>query len=124
MFYVQSVLNFGTNKKSNIELVNHDQAKKFLKTYNNNPWIPVPVATMNDNQLIILIDTTTMTGTFTLDLTYIKYPEQLDYTVLTELTELPNYVYNEVVSTAVALALDNIESKRIETKVQLNTITE
>lgn len=123
MFYIQSVLVFGT-KKANIDLITHEQSKKFLKTYNNNPWIPEPVATLHDDKLTIFIDNTTMTGTFTLELTYVKKPTKLSYTDTTEFTELPDYVYNEIVSTAVALTLDNIESKRIETKLQLNTLTE
>ena len=123
MFYIQSVLKFGS-KQVNVDLVNHEQAKRFLKTYNNNPWIPTPVATLHDNTLTVYIDTTTMTGTFTLDLTYVKEPTKFAYTNLVEFTELPEYMYNEIVSTAVALALDNIESKRTETKLELNNITE
>ena len=123
MFYVQSTLCFGT-KKAGVDLVNHDQAKRFLKTYNNNPWIATPVGTLGNDALTIFIDTVTMLSPFTLELTYVRQPNKLDYTNLTELTDAPTYVYNEVVGLAVTLALDNIESKRIETKLELNKITE
>lgn len=123
MFYIQSLLKFG-DKQVNVDLVNHEQAKRFLKTYNNNPWIPTPVATLHDDTLTVYIDTTSMTGTYKLDLTYVKEPTKFAYTNLTEFTELPEYMYNEIVSTAVALTLDNIESKRTETKLELNNITE
>lgn len=123
MFYVQSVLCFDS-KKANVDLISHEQSKKFLKTYNNDPWIPTPVGTLNNDALTIYIDTTTMLSPFTLELTYVKQPDKLDYTNLVQLTDLPEYVYNEVVGLAVVLALDNIESKRIESKVQLNTISE
>ena len=123
MFYIQSLLKFG-DKQVNVDLVNHEQAKRFLKTYNNNPWIPTPVATLHDDTLTVYIDTTSMTGTYELDLTYVKEPTKFAYTNLTEFTELPEYMYNEIVSTAVALTLDNIESKRTETKLELNNITE
>lgn len=123
MFYIQSVLVFGT-KRVNVDLVNHEQAKRFLKTYNNNPWIPTPVATIHNNMLTIYVDTTTMVGPYTLDLTYVKEPLKFSYTNLSEFIELPDYVYNEIVSTAIALALDNIESKRVGTKLELNNIIE
>lgn len=123
MFYVQSILCFD-NKKANVDLISHEQSKRFLKTYNNDPWIPTPVGTLSNDSLTIFIDTNLMLSPFTLDLTYVKQPSKLDYTDLTELTDLPDYMYNEIVGLAVTLALDNIESKRIENKLQLNAISE
>ena len=51
MFFVQAVLNFNTNK-STVDLVDHETAKRFLKTYNNDPWINTPVATLENNNLL------------------------------------------------------------------------
>ena len=122
MFFIQAILHWGT-KSAVIELVSHEIARNFTKTYNNNPWIEKPVATLQDNSLIIYIDPIEMTGTFTVDVTYVKHPILItDLPSDTGLTEVPEYVQNEIVNKAVQLALDNIESQRIQTKSQLNTL--
>ena len=122
MFFIQAILHWGT-KSAVIELVSHEIARNFTKTYNNNPWIEKPVATLQDNSLIIYIDPIEMTGTFTVDVTYVKHPTLItDLPSDTGLTEVPEYVQNEIVNKAVQLALDNIESQRIQTKSQLNTL--
>ena len=122
MFFIDAVLHWGT-KSAVIELVSHEIARNFVKTYNNNPWIEKPVATIQDNSLVIYIDPIEMTGTFTVDVTYVKHPTLItDLPSDTGLTEVPEYVQNEIVNKAVQLALDNIESQRIQTKSQLNTL--
>ena len=122
MFFIQAILHWGT-KSAVIELVSHEIARNFVKTYNNNPWIEKPVATIQDNSLVIYIDPIEMIGTFTVDVTYVKHPTLItDLPSDTGLTEVPEYVQNEIVNKAVQLALDNIESQRIQTKSQLNTL--
>ena len=124
MFFVQAVLNFNTNK-STVELVDHETAKRFLKTYNNDPWVNTPVATLENNNLLVFIDTHKMLTPYTIDITYVKYPmEIINTSGSTEITEVPEYVLYEVVNRAAAIALENIESQRTETKIQLNNIQE
>jgi hypothetical protein len=48
LFFVNAVLHFGNNQ-ANVDLVDHKTADRFRKTYNNNPWIPTPKATIADN---------------------------------------------------------------------------
>ena len=122
MFFIDAVLHWG-DKQAVVELVSHEIARNFTKTYNNNPWIEKPVATIQDNSLVIYVDPIEMTGTFTVDVTYVKHPTLItDLPSDTGLTEVPEYVQNEIVNKAVQLALDNIESQRIQTKSQLNTL--
>lgn len=122
MFFIQAILHWGT-KSAVVELVSHEIARNFVKTYNNNPWIEKPIATIQDNSLVIYIDPIEMTGTFTVDVTYVKHPTLItNLPSDTGLTEVPEYVQNEIVNKAVQLALDNIESQRIQTKSQLNTL--
>ena len=124
MFFVQAVLNFNTNK-STVDLVDHETAKRFLQTYNNDPWINTPVATLENNNLLVFIDTHKMLTPYTIDITYVKYPvEIINTNGSTEITEVPEYVLYEVVNRAAAIALENIESQRTNTKVQLNNIQE
>lgn len=126
MFFIQAVLhwvNEGTSKSSVVSLVDHETSKRFVETYNNKPWINIPVAVVENNQLIVYIDTTTMVGTYTLDITYVKHPTSIaNLPSDSGLTEIPEYVQNEIVNKAVQLALDNIESQRVQTKSQLNTL--
>lgn len=122
MFFIDAVLHWG-DKQAVIELVSHEIARNFTKTYNNNPWIEKPVATIQDNSLIIYVDPIEMTGSYTVDITYVKHPTLItDLPSETGLTEVPEYVQNEIVNKAVQLALDNIESQRVQIKSQLNTL--
>ena len=127
MFFIQAVLHWGDTAQQSaiVSLIDHATASKFIETYNNKPWIENPVATIEDNQLIVFIDTISMTGNFTLDITYVKHPTIIANLPADEgLTEVPEYVQNELVNRAVQLALDNIESQRIQTKSQLNTLVD
>ncbi len=128
LFFIQAVLHFKRDGKpttATIDLVNHENAKKFTQTYNNVPWIPNPVATIEDNSLLVYIDPILMAGDFTIDITYIKHPTLINELPSdTGLTEVPETVQNEIVNKAVQLALDNIESQRIQTKTQLNELVD
>lgn len=124
MFYVDAVLHFG-NKQSKCVLVSHQDARRFRKTYNNDPWVETPVSTIKDNQLLIYIDTHSMTQPYTVDLTYVSFPPVIDNTQSTvNIDEVPDRIIYEVINRAVAIALENIESRRVETKVQLNNLAE
>lgn len=124
MFFVDAVLHFGNNR-STCTLIDHQTAKGFLKTYNNYPWINTPVATLQDNQLKIFIDTFTMNAPYSIDITYVKHPEAIDHTQYSKnITEVPDNVLYEVINRAAVIALENIESGRIETKLQINNLQE
>lgn len=124
MFYVTSILHFN-GKSSTCVLVSHEDARRFLKTYNNDPWIDTPVSTLEDNKLKIMIDTYTMEAPYTIDITYVSFPPRIDSTEpTTDITVVPDRVLYEVINRAVIIALENIESRRIETKAQINNLSE
>ena len=124
MFYVNSVLHFG-DKSQTCTLVDHETARRFLKTYDNDPWIATPIATIENNTLKLYIDTHTMSGPYSLDITYVKYPEVIDYTKPDlDIDEVPDRVMYEVINRAAVIALENIESQRTGTKVQINNLQE
>ena len=124
MFYVNGVLHFN-NTASNCILVSHEDARKFVKMYNNDPWIDTPIATLEDNSLRVMIDTYTMKAPFTLDITYVCYPPVIDSTApTTDINIVPDRILYEVINRAVVIALENIESKRTESKVQINSLQE
>ena len=124
MFYVTSILHFN-DQSSTCALLSHEDARRFLKTYNNDPWIDTPVVTLEDNQLKVMIDTYTMKAPYTIDLTYVSFPPIIDSnSSTTDITVVPDRVLYEIINRAVLIALDNIESRRVETKSQINNLQE
>ena len=124
MFFVDASLNFG-NKKANVRLINHSDAQRFKKTHSNNPWIDIPVGTIHDNTLFVYYDSELMKADqYTIDLTYVKYPTKVEDLPASGLDEIPEYMWYEIVNRAVELALEDIESKRVQTKTQLNQLDE
>lgn len=124
MFFVDASLNFGSNK-ANVRLVTHSDAQRFKQTHSNNPWIDVPVGTIHDNDLYIYYDSELMKAdTYTVDITYVKYPTKVEKMPATGSNEIPEYMWHEVINRAVELALEDIESQRVQTKTQLNQLDE
>lgn len=124
MFFVDAVLNFG-NDKANVVLVSHEVSKNFRKTHNNNPWIEQPVGVIEDNTLYVYYDDVSMNSSnYTIDVTYVKYPTKVEDLPTAGMDEIPEYMQFEVVNRAVELALEDIESRRVQTKTQLNQLDE
>lgn len=124
MFFIDAVLNF-SNKKANVQLVSHEVAQKFRKTHNNNPWIETPVGVIQNNTLYIYYDAISMQSeSYSVDITYVKFPTKVEDLPAEGMNEIPEYMQFEVVNRAVELALEDIESKRVQTKVQLNQLDE
>ena len=66
-----------------------------------------------------------MTGTYTIDITYVKYPKMIDSTQHNDnIDEVPDRILYEIINRAVVIASENIESKRTETKLQINNLQE
>lgn len=124
MFFVDAVLNFGSNK-ANVKLVTHADAQKFKMTHSNNPWIDTPVGTIHDNTFNVYYDYLSMNADqHTIDLTYVKTPTKIEDFPVSGSNEIPEYMWYEIVNRAVELALEDIESRRVQTKTQLNQLDE
>ena len=124
MFYVDCVLKF-ENSVSTVTLVDHASASKFKSTYNNLPYIETPVAVIEGNDLIIYFDPVSMkANTYFAQITYVKNPTKVEDLTDPQYSEFPEYMWNEIVNRAVALALENIESGRATIKSQFNQIDE
>ena len=124
MFFIDAVLNFG-NKKANVRLISHENAQKFKKTHSNNPWIDAPVGTIHDNTLYVYYDDISMnSGSYSIDITYVKFPTKVENLPSAGMTEIPEYMQYEVINRAVELALEDVESRRVQTKSQLNQLDE
>lgn len=117
MFFIDAVLNFDNNK-ANVKLVSHEIAQRFRKTHNNNPWIEEPVGVIQDNTLYVYYDSVAMNAdSYSVDITYVKFPTKIEDLPATGMDEIPEYMQFEIVNRAVELALEDIESKRVQTKV-------
>lgn len=124
-------LKYGNNF-ANCMIVDHNTALLFKQTYNNIPWVEVPVVVLEDNKMLLYVDPILMQQTdyapsnnkYTVNITYIKKPTQFDYTNLDGELDLPDDVMSEVINRAVVLALENIESQRTSSKLQLNQLSE
>lgn len=125
MFFIDGILKFD-DKSANIDLVEHVTAKNFLQTYDNLPWIETPVAVIEGDDLVVYIDPLSMrtsAPTYQANITYVKFPTPIEE-VEGNVTEFPEYMQYEIIDRAVLLALENIESRRVQTKSQLNQIDE
>lgn len=133
MFFVNAVIHWSQpvnqdvikrKPSATVQMIDHLIANRFLETYNNKPWIDTPVATIEDNSLQIYVDSASTQAPYTVDITYVKYPTKIENLGPEGLVEIPEYMRYELINIAVQLALENIESRRIETKVQINNLAE
>ena len=129
MLFVQAILKWTNQDKTNsatVKLISHIDAKQFIKTYNNTPWIEDPVGIIKNNTLYIYYDPISMKGDkYKLDLTYVKHPCLVtELPPTSALSELPQQTWYQIVNRAVQLALENIESQRLSNNVQINNSEE
>lgn len=124
MFFVSAILHF-QGKNAYVKLINHDDANKFLETYTNKPWIENPMAIVEDNRLIVFVDRDLMHGPYTIDLTYLAYPRRINHLDITSgMNEIPEYMQYEVIKLAADMAIENIESPRVQSHPSYIQISE
>lgn len=140
LYYVTGLVkvNIGNNKTVDapVELVSHEVAQKFKQTLSNRPWIKNTVAYIEGNKIIILYDNYEEEDSTRIDanlnrvsktpgnfvITYIKMPTLFDGATITTSTtafELNDSMAEELVSLAVTMSLENIESQRLQTSAQI-----
>lgn len=121
------------------ELIDRQTASKFLETPFNKPWIPTPklitfqtidpVTLVNKKGVKVYVDPVEIKS-YTdpkIVLEYVMQPSDITEDRF-ELQAFDNVfsdgVLYEIINRAALLALDNVESQRIQTKVELNNIQE
>ena len=124
MYYLEGMISYYTGEQEIVIPTNHQIARKFKQTSSNLPWIKQPVSYIEGNVIYVLIDPYKYKSSVpvTLDGTYIKEPkkfvkdnvfEETDTTIF----ELSDTMAEELISLAVAMALENVESPRLQTKL-------
>lgn len=125
MLFVSARLKYG-DKIAIVRIIGHKDAERYKQTYNNLPWVEEPVGVIENNSLYVYYDPIEMkSDNYTIDLTYVQYPTKIEDIPNGEsIIELPEHVYHEVINRAALLALEDIESRRTQTKVALNELAE
>lgn len=105
-------------------LVNHEIAKNFMHTATNRPWIKNSVCYIEGDNLIVLYDDYSHKNVGDLQLTYIKQPDKfVDHIIGKTFDdtqfELNDTMIEELISLAIIMSLETVESPRLQTK--LNT---
>ena len=105
-------------------LVNHEIAKNFMHTATNRPWIKNSVCYIEGDNLIVLYDDYSHKNVGDLQLTYIKQPDKFVDHIIGKTVDDTQFALNdtmveELISLAIIMSLETVESPRLQTK--LNT---
>lgn len=105
-------------------LVNHEIAKNFMHTTTNRPWIKNSVCYIEGDNLIVLYDDYSHKNVGDLQLTYIKQPDKFVDHIIGKTFDDTQFALNdtmveELISLAIIMSLETVESPRLQTK--LNT---
>lgn len=105
-------------------LVNHEIAKNFMHTATNRPWIKNSVCYIEGDNLIVLYDDYSHKSVGDLQLTYIKQPDKFVDHIIGKTFDDTQFALNdtmveELISLAIIMSLETVESPRLQTK--LNT---
>lgn len=105
-------------------LVNHEIAKNFMHTAINRPWIKNSVCYIEGDNLIVLYDDYSHKNVGDLQLTYIKQPDKFVDHIIGKTFDDTQFALNdtmveELISLAIIMSLETVESPRLQTK--LNT---
>lgn len=121
MYPISSVYIYGKNKMSQTEISNHDNSKNLRADNNNKPWIPIPVCIYENDKVLVYVDPDDIDikeNYPKLTITYLRRPERLNYFSTSGESYTPivdEHLHKEIVALAVLLAIENIESQRIQT---------
>lgn len=121
LHYIVSTIKLDGVTVSAINLITHVNTQKVKETGINKPWLPIPVAALAKDELTVFYDTVLNSElkNTKLTLTYLKVPNKIDITTSPTATiEIDDNAAFELVSLAVLLALENVESTRMDTKGQ------
>lgn len=125
----------------NVKLVDHNTANKFLISPTNLPWVKTPVCYIEGNEITVIYDPMMQDLETDVYVTFIKKPNTFVKENLTEGTcftfvekkdkngkvivpdeykfECNDTVAEELISLAVTFALENVESQRLNTKLNM-----
>lgn len=146
LYYISSCIKHTISKESkpmdeltkrivNVKLVDHNTANKFLISPTNLPWVKTPVCYIEGNKITVIYDPMMQDLEKDIYVTFIKKPNTFVKEKLTEGNtyftwigdtvpetykfECNDTVAEELISLAVTFALENVESQRLNTKLNM-----
>jgi hypothetical protein len=117
-----------------IQIVSHETAQKFFATPYNMPWVKQPVSYIEGDVMYILVDSmwrSLYRALFkgSVSMQYIKYPAKFalsskdaTYDFGNTLFELSDSMVEELINLAIIMALENVESTRLQAKAQMRSL--
>lgn len=124
-----------TTRIVNVKLVDHNTANKFLISPTNLPWVKTPVCYIEGDKITVIYDPMMQDLETDISVTFIKKPNTFVKEKLTEGNtyftwigdtvpeaykfECNDTVAEELISLAVTFALENVESQRLNTKLNM-----
>lgn len=134
MYFIQARVETSTvgtiatdSQYTTVSLISHKDAQRFMQTTTNLPWIPTPVIYIEGEYIYLLYDPYKASVIGDLICTYIKKPalfvhdNTVDFSDSTTF-ELNDNVAEEVINTAIMMSAEIVESPRLTTKAQINSI--
>ena len=125
LYYISGMVKL-SNQDATVMLLPHEIAGNFKQTAVNRPWIKNAVAYIEGDTIVVLYDnydnddpgTDPKTpGQFTI--TYIKQPTAFTQSFGATQFELNDSMAEELITLAVTFALENVESTRLQSQVQM-----
>jgi hypothetical protein len=112
------------NKVNGSEVIKHSDLYKYIQDSINYPFIKRPLAIIDNSTLYIVHDPDY--SPVAIDIEYIRHPLKLtSFTPITNVStdtcELTTTTHSEMVVIAAELAIENIESPRVQTFTSLNS---
>lgn len=112
------------NEIQNVSIVSHEVAKRFAATNVNLPWIESPVATIENDKILVYYDAYKYKNlddpnSAKLYVTYIKKPKEFAPTSLNVQFELNDNMVEELINLAITFVLNNVESSKLEKQIGL-----
>lgn len=138
LYYIQAKVHLNTFVKSvdyqdhsltEVRLVSHEDASKFMNTAHNLPWVDIPVACMEGNVIRVFVDPINHSLELpqTMTVTYIYKPAKFatgpgtsenDYDFGATKFELSDTMAEELIKLAMIMSADIVESPKMNVELQ------
>lgn len=138
LYYIQAKIDLGvvlpavdqtTHSLIEVRLVSHEDASKFMNTAHNLPWVDIPVACMEGNNIRVFLDPVNHVLTLpqTMHITYVSKPAKFavgdgtkeeDYDFGSTTFELSDTMAEELIKLAIIMSTEIVESPRLNTELQ------
>ena len=115
---------YSSATKSILNLVSHESIGKFTKTRTNNPVIKEPAMIIEGSKFYVYYDEAETISNIDVSVSFVVIPTLISHTNGSSTIKIAEYMHNDIATLAAYLAVENIESTRVQTLGQTLTIQE